>query len=210
MPERRLNRQFSDFAPAWLAATAVLGVWFANTVYQLSGPSRPGQVLMGGFSGNTVSVILGGFVLTLIAGTYTWSRLFTRFKKKTSMMLLALCGMLVVCLDLLAINHRDGAGPARLLLLLPVLALAVATESGFTPAALAFLADATEDVAAERGVIMGLYSLFLGVGEVVGGTAGGRFAQAWGIDGLIFLTLILAAIAMVAVLVARPLERPRA
>jgi MFS family permease len=109
-------------APAWLAVTAVLGVWFANTVYQLSGPSRPDQALTGGFSGNAVSAILTAFVVALITGTYIWSRLFARFDRKTTMMLVALGGMLIVCLDLLIVNHRDGASPLWLALLLPLLA----------------------------------------------------------------------------------------
>ena len=44
--------------------------------------------------------------------------------------------------------------------------------SGFTPAALAYLADITEDYAGDRGAIMGLYSVFLGVGQFVGVIAG--------------------------------------
>ncbi|MDE3074523.1 MAG: MFS transporter, partial [Chloroflexota bacterium] len=94
------------FAPAWLCVTAVLGVWFTNTVYQLSGPHRPGQALAGGMSGNAVSAVLGMFTLTLIAGTYMWSRLFVRFGRKTSIMLIALAGMFAVCVDLLLVNHR--------------------------------------------------------------------------------------------------------
>jgi predicted MFS family arabinose efflux permease len=163
---------------------------------------------MGGFSGNVVSAILGGFVLALIAGTYVWSHVFTRFRKKTSMMLVALGGTLVVCVDLLAINHLDGASRLWLALLLPLLVLAVGTESGFTPAVLAYLADVTEDFATERGVIMGLYSLFLGVGEVIGGVLGGRFAEVWGLDGLIFATVILVLIAFASILGTRPIERP--
>jgi MFS family permease len=118
-------------------------------------------------------------------------------------MITALVGMFVVCIDLLVLNHRGDDSPWWLVGLLPVLAVAVATESGFTPAALAYLADITEDFQADRGVIMGLYSIFLSVGEVAGGVAGGPFAQAWGLDGMIFLTLILAGASMVTVLLLR-------
>jgi MFS family permease len=191
------------FAPAWLCVTAVIGLWFNNIVFQLAGPKHPNQLLTGGMSGNQVSTIMGLFVVVLIAGTFAWSRLFGRFQQKTTIMITALVGMFVVCIDLLVLNHRGDDSPWWLVGLLPVLAVAVATESGFTPAALAYLADITEDFQADRGVIMGLYSIFLSVGEVAGGVAGGPFAQAWGLDGMIFLTLILAGASMVTVLLLR-------
>lgn len=188
------------FAPAWLCVTAVIGLWFNNIVFQLAGPHRPGQLITGGFSGSEVSTILGLFTLVLIAGTFAWSRLFGRFPQKTTIMVVALCGMFIVCFDLLILNHRGGGTLIWVSVLLPILALAVATESGFTPAALAYLADITEDFQADRGAIMGLYSIFLSLGEVGGGVAGGPFAQMWGMDGMIFLTLILAGASMVTVL----------
>src|SRR5712692_10067929 len=191
------------FVPAWLCVTAVIGLWFNNVVFQLAGPRHPGQLLTGGMSGNQVSTIMGLFVLVLIGGTFGWSRLFGRFPHKTTIMAIALGGMFVVCLDLLVLNHRADDSPWWCVGLVPLLALAVATESGFTPAALAYLADITEDFQADRGVIMGLYSIVLSVGEVSGGVLGGLFAQAWGLDGMIFLTLILAAAAMVTVLLLR-------
>jgi MFS family permease len=90
--------------------------------------------------------------------------------------------------------------------LLPLLAVGVAVQSGFTPAALAYLADITEDFTAERGAIMGLYSIFLSAGEIGGGAAGGPFAQAWGMDGMIGLTLALATAAAATVLLLRDRE----
>jgi predicted MFS family arabinose efflux permease len=47
---------------------------------------------------------------------------------------------------------------------------------------------------------MGLYSVFLGVGQLLGNGLGGVFAQKWGFDGLIFLTMLLAFIALLALL----------
>jgi MFS family permease len=67
--------------------------------------------------------------------------------------------------------------------------------SGFTPAALAYLADMTEAHTQDRGAIMGLYSVFLGIGQLIGSLLGGPFAQAAAIDGVIAVTAILAAIA---------------
>ncbi|HLG73801.1 MAG TPA: MFS transporter, partial [Chloroflexota bacterium] len=53
---------------------------------------------------------------------------------------------------------------------------------------------------ADRGAIMGLYSIVLGLGQVLGGSVGGPFAQAWGLDGMAMLTLALGAIATATVL----------
>jgi hypothetical protein len=47
---------------------------------------------------------------------------------------------------------------------------------------------------------MALYSVFLGIGQLGGGLAGGSFAQAWSLDGLVYLNAILVAIAILAVL----------
>ena len=73
-------------------------------------------------------------------------------------------------------------------------------ESSFAPAALAYLADISEVAAKDRGLLMGLYSVFLGLGQLLGNGMGGVFAQAWGFDGLIFLTAILAFIALISLL----------
>ncbi len=190
------------FAPAWVCVTAVIGLWFNNIVFQLAGPHRHGQLLTGEMSGNQVSIILGLFTFTLIVGTFVWATVFSRVPDKTTIMLIALGGMFIVCFDLLALNH-GGERTAWLFVLLPVLALAVGIESGFTPAALTYLADVTEDFQADRGAIMGLYSVFLSIGEVTGGAAGGSFAHAWGIDGMIFLTLLLGTAALSTVVLLR-------
>ena len=46
--------------------------------------------------------------------------------------------------------------------------------SGATPAALGLLADITESYPADRGAIMGLYSVFLGVGQILGALVSAR------------------------------------
>ena len=76
--------------------------------------------------------------------------------------------------------------------------------AGATPAALGLLADISERFPADRGAIMGLYSVFLGIGQITGSLIGG-FAAAWhGIDGMLIATLGLLAVALL------PLTRLRA
>ena len=49
--------------------------------------------------------------------------------------------------------------------------------AGATPAALGMLADISEEHPDDRGAIMGLYSVFLAVGQVVGSLVGGGAAD---------------------------------
>jgi hypothetical protein len=51
---------------------------------------------------------------------------------------------------------------------------------------------------------MGLYSVFLALGQIVGSLLGGTAAEIRGIDGILFATLILLAVALA------PLSRLRA
>ena len=47
-----------------------------------------------------------------------------------------------------------------------LLLIGIFAESSFAPAALAYLADISEDAAKDRGLLMGLYSVFLGLGQL--------------------------------------------
>ena len=76
--------------------------------------------------------------------------------------------------------------------------------AGATPAALGLLADTSEAHPADRGAIMGLYSVFLALGQIVGSLLGGTAAEIRGIDGILVGTLILLAVALA------PLSRLRA
>ena len=88
-----------------------------------------------------------------------------------------------------------------------LLLVGIFAESSFAPAALAYLADISEDAAKDRGLLMGLYSVFLGLGQLLGGALGAVFAQVWGFDGLIYLTVLLACVALIALLTLFRMER---
>ena len=84
--------------------------------------------------------------------------------------------------------------------------------AGATPAALGLLADVSERFPHDRGAIMGLYSVFLALGQITGSLIGGFAAEFRGIDGLLVATLLLLGVALVAALPAAPLRargRPR-
>ena len=62
----------------------------------------------------------------------------------------------------------------------------------------------SEAYPADRGAIMGLYSVFLALGQIGGSFIGGAAAGPFGIDGILVATLALLAIAVL------PLSRLRA
>src|SRR5439155_16041196 len=101
-----------------------------------------------------------------------------------------------------------GSGhPLVLVMWIVLLLVGIFAESSFAPAALAYLADISEDAAKDRGLLMGLYSVFLGLGQLLGSGLGGVYAQIWGFDGLIYLTLLLGFVALVALLMLFRLEK---
>ena len=67
--------------------------------------------------------------------------------------------------------------------------------AGATPAALGLLADISERFPHDRGAIMGLYSVFLAVGQIIGALIGGFAATAAGIDGMLIATAVLLVVA---------------
>ena len=187
------------FMPAWICISALVGVWFGSQLtFILSNPvHNPHQVLMGSTSGrgggHSLSLILGGYVLYFGLCLLFWAFFLNRVPR-LRLMLLSIAGVFLACIALAGINHRGNDG--ILFVWLPLLMLGVFAETSFAPAALAYLADISEEAAKDRGLLMGLYSIFLGLGQVIGGGFGGIFARAFGFDGLIYLTALLACVAL--------------
>ena len=113
------------------------------------------------------------------------------------MLLVGIGAFVVMALDVLAINHLGGTSTILLGGLAGVAVVALFMMSGATPAALGLLADVSEGFEEDRSAIMGLYSVFLGLGQVIGAVLGGIFASWRGIDGLLVATAILLAIGLV-------------
>jgi MFS family permease len=106
------------------------------------------------------------------------------------------------------LNHLGTFSSPFYYLLLGSLLIGILVLSGFTPAALTFLADMTENYASSRGSIMGLYSVFLGIGQLLGTSLGGYFADWNGVDGLLQLSAIFGVITVVSLLILRRRELP--
>ena len=68
--------------------------------------------------------------------------------------------------------------------------------AGATPAALGLLADISEAYPDDRGAVMGLYGVFLAVGQIGGSLIGGFAAEEFGFDGILIATLVLMLVAL--------------
>ncbi|MBI2886116.1 MAG: MFS transporter [Chloroflexi bacterium] len=179
-----------SFAPSWICVNAILGLWFIHLGFQMAQMDNPAQLLVGGFSGSAIGLVTGGVALVLVLGTGAWALAFGRVRT-TTIMAGALLALALFCLVLYRLNHTPKDAVTQIAILTVVIVLILLAVSGFTPAALAYLAELSEQFPENRGGMMGLYSVFLGVGQLLGGWLGGFFAEAWGVDGLILVTALL-------------------
>jgi MFS family permease len=191
-------------APTWIAVNASIGLWFSQAIFQFSqsNPRFPEQLLMRGFK--PIEISLAAVVIGIVfgAGLLYWGNRFQRYRR-TTIILFGIIGGAVMAIGGFVVNHADG-----LPIVLPIAGgLAAAAGlfvlAGATPAALGLLADMSEAFPSDRGAIMGLYSVFLGLGQIIGSLIGGFAAQWRGIDGLLLGTAGVLAIALL------PLSRLR-
>ena len=98
--------------------------------------------------------------------------------RRTTIILYGIAGGAVMLLAALGINHFGAEAVAVLLVLVAIAAGGLFVLAGATPAAIGLLADMTEAYPDDRGAIMGLYSVFLGLGQIIGAIGGRRRAVA--------------------------------
>jgi len=193
------SRQIWLLAPTWIAINATLGLFTSQTLFQLvkeRDPNYAGQQLMGGFSPLAVSLGLGLGGLLFFAGLLYWGGRFKNLRR-TTIIFRGLGGGFALLASAMAINHAADA-PLPVTLALVAAALAgLFVLAGATPAALGLLADVTEAYPDDRGAIMGLYSVFLGLGQITGNLVGGIAAQNAGLDGIFMAAFGLLAIALI-------------
>jgi MFS family permease len=190
-------------APTWIALNAVIGAWTTQSVFQLTRENPDpeqfdDQLLMGGLEPTQVSLVLAVALVVFFAGIFVWGNLFRRYRR-TSIIAVGIGGGLVMIGALTALNHSGDWGlPVRAAFVLLALG-GLFVLAGATPAALGMLADISETHPSDRGAIMGLYSVFLGVGQIVGSLASGAAADWLGIDGLLVVSAVLLVIALIPV-----------
>jgi predicted MFS family arabinose efflux permease len=196
------------FVPAWLAIFSIIGLWTNHSPRLLTGQSDgAGQLLMGNVSPDKFGAGFGILAVFFAVGVLVWSFYLSRYRK-TSVMLVATGGLFLTLATVYSFNQLGSFSSAFYYPLAGCLLLGLFVLSGFTPAALTYLADVTESYKEDRGSIMGLYSLFLGIGQFVGTTIGGQFADRGGIDGLILLSAIFGIITIFTLLRLRQHESP--
>ncbi len=193
-------------APTWIALNAVVGAWTSQSIFQLvREPARrfDGQLLMGGFTPTQVSAGMAAALVIFFAGLLFWGGRFKVFQR-TTIILIGIGGGLVMLAATFGLNHSETWGVPIQALLAVGASAGLFVLAGGTPAALGLLADISETHPGDRGAIMGLYSVFLGVGQITGSLAGGGAAQWRGIDGLLVASLGLLVVAVL------PIHRLRA
>ncbi|HEX5826455.1 MAG TPA: MFS transporter [Candidatus Limnocylindrales bacterium] len=185
-------------APTWIAINAVLGLFTSQTLFQLvkePDPQFADQALMAGFSGAQVSagLALGG--LLFFVGLFYWGNRF-RDMRRTTIILYGIVGGAVLLAAAFAINHIGFDVLPVLVALVLIAAGGLFVLAGATPAAIGLLADMTERYPDDRGAIMGLYSVFLGLGQIIGSLVGGAAAQWNGLDGIFMVSFVMLVIAL--------------
>ncbi len=185
-------------APTWIAVNAALGVYAGTGLFNLvrdQSGRYPDQLLAGGLSPIEITVGLGVVGLVFVAGVIYWGN---RFKntRRTTIITYGIAGGFALVVAAVAFNHSGGIDPVLRLPLAVVAAAGLFVLAGATPAALGLLADMSEAYPDDRGAVMGLYGVFLAVGQIVGTVAGGVASDVAGIDGLLIATLVFMAIAL--------------
>src|SRR5439155_20091123 len=133
--------------------------------------------------------------------------------RRTAIILYGICGGIALAVAGLVVNHAALEMGSNVALLAVVIAAALVVGvglfilAGATPAAVGLLADVSEKFPGDRGAIMGLYSVFLGVGQIGGALLGGVLAQVRGMDGLLIGTGAVLGLALIPLFRLRKVER---
>jgi MFS family permease len=187
-------------APTWIAVNAVLGLYTTQTVFNLVRPAKPittfpDQLLMGRFDELQISLGIGVGGLLFFIGLLWWGNRFRAFRR-TTIILYGIAGGILLVAGAMAINHSGGEPVVlRFLYAMPIL-VGMFALAGATPAAIGLLADVTEAYPEDRGAIMGLYSVFLGLGQIIGSLVGGVAADLLGLDGILIASVVLLGVAV--------------
>jgi MFS family permease len=186
-------------APTWIALNALLGSWGTQAVFQLvqePAPEHSDQVLMQGIEPWQASLAVGVGLLVLFSGLLFWGNRFTRLRR-TTIIGLGLAGGVAFVAALIALNHSTGFPPWLVIGIGVGSLIGLFVLAGATPAALGFLSDVSEGYPGRRGVIMGLYSVFLALGQIIGAVVAGVAADWRGIDGLLIASIGLLVVALI-------------
>ena len=193
-------------APTWIAINAAIGLWTTQSIFNLvkqPDPRFADQLLMGRFTPMHISVGIAVALVVFFIGLVYWGERFRRYRR-TTIIFYGILGGAGIVAAALVLNHSEGWPEIARVVPVLVVFVGLFLLAGATPAALGLLADTSEAHPADRGAIMGLYSVFLALGQITGSLIGGVAASIRGMDGIILLTLVMLGIAIA------PLSRLRA
>ncbi|MBA2679947.1 MAG: MFS transporter, partial [Ktedonobacteraceae bacterium] len=178
------DRRIRTFLPAWLCINTLIGAWMTLIILLLTYPARqaalrhPGQLFYGGTSKELATLLLGGFGLLCLIGLGIWMFVIPRMRRTTAMLLglfgLAICIAALTLLNGLPGRLVDMLSGTNIIFdaLVPFVLGGVLLLSGFLPASLVQLGALSELQPGKRGAVMGLYSVVLGIGQVLGASIG--------------------------------------
>lgn len=185
-------------APVWLCVNSVVGLWLGPTLpFLLTQHSTKTQYLAGIYASTPASVgwLLFGYSIVFGVGVAAWSFILPRIRLQTAMRI-TLGAMLPVCAGLYLLNHSAHQSVISRWSIGGITSLLIMVESGFTPAALAWLAG-TLPIESGRGAAMGVYSVLLSIGAILGSLLAGLLGSRYSIDGLLYGTVLMAIAALV-------------
>ncbi|WP_161977902.1 MFS transporter [Dictyobacter kobayashii] len=209
------DKYIFTFLPAWLSINTLVGAWITLIVIMLTYPNpaadlrHPHQLLYGGFSKDIATLIFGGFGLFFLAGMGVWMLVLPRLRR-TTIMMIGLIGLGLCVISLTAINGLgenlsmlSDSARTTLWVLLSVVVFGIVLLSGFTPASLTQMASISERMRGKRGAVMGLYSVVLGLGQLIGASIGGLAVDLAGFYGLMGFSAILGVLSLISVIYMR-------
>ena len=198
----RIKAALSDpniwhIAPLMICMSAIVGLWLGPTLpFLLTHVSATPQYIPGLYVHNPRGIgwLLLGYSLVFATGLLGWSR-FLPYTSAHRAMRVALLGMLGACVGIGLLNYSSGYSEGTRWGIGTITATLIMIESGFTPAALVWLAGALgRDTG--RGAAMGAYSVMLSVGAISGSLLAAGLAPRFAVNGLLAATVALAAVAL--------------
>ena len=187
-----------NLAPVWLCVNSVVGLWLGPTLpFLLTERSGKAQYLAGIYASSPASVgwLLFGYSIVFGLGVTVWSFVLPHIRLQNAMRI-TLGAMLPVCAGLYLLNHSGNQSHAVRWSIGGITALLIMVESGFTPAALTWLAG-TLPIQSGRGAAMGIYSVLLSVGAIIGSLLARVLGEHYSIDGLLYGTVFVAVTALI-------------
>jgi len=185
-------------APTWIAVNAAIGVYSGQGLFNLvrePNPKFADQLLAGGLGAWELFFGMVAAGAVFVFGLIYWGN---RFKttRRTTILFFGIVGGAVLVLGAILFNHSGGLDTLARVPFAVIAGLGLFVLAGATPAALGLLADMSEAYPDDRGAVMGLYSVFLGIGQILGSLIGGFAAERAAIDGLLIATLVMMGVAL--------------